>query len=135
MSAADEKADNIIKGMACGTTVIATMPPVVDVAVYAAAVAGSVMAIGSCYGVDISKGDAKKLVIEFLSFGGFTFAAGKFIAGFLKATGVAYALGGVIDAALYSTLSVAVGYTAKSYFKGERNPEKLKAIFDAKRKA
>lgn len=132
---ADEKADKIILGMIAGTAALATMPPVLDVALYAAAVGGSVIAIGACYGIRISKGEATRLVMEFLSFAGFAFGGGKLISGILKATGLGYAAGGAIDAILYSTMSYAVGVTAKTYFKGERNPENLKRVFYAAKKA
>lgn len=126
----DEKANTIINGMALGTVWIAAMPPVVDVTVYAAAVGASVILIADCYGIKVSKEEASNLVMEFLKYAGWAFAGGKLISGFLKATGLAYAWGGAIDAALYGTMSFAIGKTAQTYFKGERDPEKLKKILN-----
>lgn len=124
----DEKANVIIASMMLGTAAIAVIPPVVDIAVFAAAVGGSVVAIGSCYGYSLSKDEGTKLVLSFITYGGIAFVGGKFISGILKATGLGYAAGGVIDAALYSAMSYAIGATAKAYFKGERDPKKLKEI-------
>jgi uncharacterized protein (DUF697 family) len=127
---ADEDADKIINGMAVGTAGLAVIPPVIDVAVYAVAVGASVIAIGNCYGVKINDKEAARLVMEFLGFASFTFGAGKLISGFLKATGLAYAAGGIIDAVLYSAMSYAIGKTAQAKFKGERDPEKLKSMLN-----
>ncbi len=126
----DEKANGIITAMSAGTAAIAAMPPVVDVAVFAAAIGGSVVGIATCYGKSISKGNATDLVMQFMKYGGIAFTGGKLISGVLKATGAAYAAGGLIDAALYTTMSYAIGVTAKAYFKDNiRDPSELKKIY------
>jgi uncharacterized protein (DUF697 family) len=126
----DQKADAIITSMSAGTAALAAMPPVVDMAVFAAAIGGSVVGIAACYDVTISKGDARKLIMDFIKYGGIAFTGGKILSGVLKYTGVAYAAGGLIDAALYTTIAYAIGVTAKAYYRDEiRDPEELKRIF------
>jgi uncharacterized protein (DUF697 family) len=132
----DENADAIIAAMTAGTTAIAIMPPLVDLAAFAAAIAGSVVAIAGCYDISITKGDAVELIMVCIGFGGTAFTGGKLISGFLKFTGLGYAFGGFIDAALYSTMSFAIGVTAKRYYRDNiRDPSKLKEIYkNAKRR-
>ena len=132
---ADEKADGIIAGMTGGTLLAAAAPPVIDHAIFAAAVGGSVIAIATCYGVKISKEEAAKLVMEFVSYAGFAYAGGSLIVSLSKATGLAYAPATALEAGLFSAMSFAIGVTAKHYFKGERDPEKLKRILQAARKS
>jgi hypothetical protein len=125
---ADEKADAIIATMAGGTAFIAVIPPVVDLAVFAAAIGASVVAIGQCYETSLSVEEASQMVMQFIKYAGAAFTGGKLISGLLKATGFGYGPGGALDAVLYGIMSYAIGVTAKAWFKGERDPDKLKKI-------
>ena len=135
-NSSDLKANAIITSMSAGTAAIAAMPPVVDMAAFAAAIGGSVVGIAACYDVSITKGDAVKLIVDFIKYGGIAFTGGKIISGVLKYTGLGYAAGGLIDAALYTTMAYAIGETARVYYRDNiRDPDELKKIFKGAKKS
>jgi uncharacterized protein (DUF697 family) len=128
---ADEKADTIIKGMVTTGVATGVIPLPLGIP-FMAAVATGVVAIGSCYGVEITRDEAWKLIREFFKAAGFTFAATQigwqFISGLMYATGLGSPLAVVLDTTQCIAISYAIGAAAKHYFSGQRNQRELGAI-------
>jgi uncharacterized protein (DUF697 family) len=133
MSAADEKADTAIAVMISGMMAAAIIPAHVNWALVAGALGTGVVAIGRCYGVQLSKDEAWQLVKQFFLAAGLTFiglAVGtKIIAAILSSTGIGHLGAVALDASVSAALAYAVGGSAKAYFKGERDKKKLGRIF------
>jgi uncharacterized protein (DUF697 family) len=127
---ADEKADKIITGL-MGTAVAGALIPLPLAVPFMAAVAGGVVAIGTCYGVTLTKNDAWKLVREFFKAAGLTWTAinvgSVFISSVLYATGAGAPVAITMDVVQSTAIAYAVGQAAKHYFKGNRSRDELGA--------
>jgi uncharacterized protein (DUF697 family) len=125
---ADDRADDVINTM-IATAIGMAVVPVVMTPAFIAGMGVGVVAIGRCYGVQLTRDEAHKLVKEFFAAAGFStmavLATGKLLAAVMAATGIGYAGGVVLDAGASAAIAYAVGGTAKSYFKGERNKKVL----------
>jgi hypothetical protein len=127
----DEKANRIIKGMvAAGVT--AGSVPVPALVPFMGAVAGGVVAIGACYGVELSKRDAWKLIREFFKAAGFVYMSAlvgsHFMVWLLTPTGLGTPLAVAIDAATCAAVAYAAGTAAQHYFKGQTSHDELRAV-------
>jgi uncharacterized protein (DUF697 family) len=127
----DERADRIIKGMA-STGVAGAVIPLPLAIPFMGAVGAGVVSIGRCYGVELTKDEAWKLVREFFKAAGMTYMAiavsGQFITALAKATGFGYPVAVALDATQAAVIAYAIGAAAKAYFKGERNNKQLGAV-------
>lgn len=127
----DEKANRIIKRMMAGGAVAGGVP-VPALVPFMGVVAGGVVAIGSCYGVQLTKGDAWKLIREFFRAAGFTFTAGMvgghFTTWIISATGLGLPVALALDAAQCTLIAYAVGTAAKHYFKGATSRAELRTV-------
>jgi uncharacterized protein (DUF697 family) len=127
----DERADQIIKGMASTGVAVGLIPVPLGIP-FMAAVGTGVIAIGRCYGVELTKDEAWKLVREFFKAAGITYMATavgwQFITALAKATGFGYPVAAALDAAQAAIIAYAVGAASKAYFKGERNNKQLGAV-------
>lgn len=125
----DEKADIAIKAM-MGTVVgTAAIPAHVNWAFTATALGAGVVSIGFCYGVQLTKEEAWKLVQQFFLAAGTWFLAmnfgSKFLAMVLSSTGLGHGAAFAMDATISSAAAYAIGETAKEYFKGQRDMNKI----------
>lgn len=124
----DAKADAVIASMVAAGVGGAVIPVVLTLP-YIAALCAGVVAIGRCYGTELTKDEAWKLVRQLILAAGFTTMAvltsSKLIAAILASTGVGYLGGVAMDAVSSAAIAYAVGGAAKSYFKGERNNQIL----------
>ncbi|GID91608.1 DUF697 domain-containing protein [Amorphoplanes digitatis] len=127
----DEKADRIIKGMVA-TGVAAGGVPVPLLIPFMGAVAGGVVAIGTCYGVELSKRDAWKLIRQFFKAAGFVYMSalvgGQFMVWLLTPTGLGTPAAMALDAVTSAAVAYAAGTAAKHYFKGHTSQAELRAI-------
>ena len=127
----EQRSDAIIAGMAATGVATALIPAPVGL-VFMAAVASGVVAIGACYGVEMTKEQAWKLVIQFFKAAGLTYMALNvgwvFISGILTMTGAGHVASVVLDATQATAISYGVGYAAKAYFSGERRQKELGKI-------
>jgi uncharacterized protein (DUF697 family) len=127
----DERADLIIKGMA-STGVAGALIPLPLGIPFMGVVGAGVVSIGHCYGVELTKDQAWKLVRQFFKAAGFTYMAlfvgWQFITGLGKATGFGYPVAVALDATQGAIIAYAVGAAAKAYFKGERDNKELGAL-------
>jgi uncharacterized protein (DUF697 family) len=126
----DERADRIIKGMATASAAMGVLP--IPVLPFMATAATGVVAIGRCYGVELTKDEAWKLIKQVFKAAGTTYMATyvgwNFILMLGKATGFGIPVAMVLDGAQSAAISYAVGAAAKAYFKGERNNKVLGAV-------
>jgi uncharacterized protein (DUF697 family) len=99
-------------------------------------VAGGVVVIGTCYGVQLKKGEAWMLIKEFFRAAGITFMAldvgWTFISAILNFTGLGYPAAVALDATQTIAISYAVGSAAKYYFSGQHSRKKLGEIMRSK---
>lgn len=127
----DERADQIIKGMASTGVAVGLIPLPLGVP-FMGVVGAGVVAIGRNYGVELTKDEAWKLVREFCKAAGMTYMATlvgwQFITALGKATGFGYPVAAALDATQAAIIAYAVGAAAKAYFKGERNKKVLGAV-------
>jgi uncharacterized protein (DUF697 family) len=129
----DEKADAIIATMVTGAVALAIIPAHVNWALFASLLGGGVVAIGTVYGVSLSKDEAWKLVRMFFSAAGWTFlglaVGGKILAAILTSTGIGHIGAVALDSAISAALAYSVGSAGKAYFKGEHDRARLGQIF------
>ena len=129
----DENADKAIKAMITAAVGTAVVPVYVNWALTASVLGSGVVAIGLCYGVELTKDEAWKLVKQFIVAAGTFFVAAnlgsKFIAMVLQTTGVGYGVGFALDATMSAAVAYAIGETAKEYFKGERKMKRIGKTF------
>jgi hypothetical protein len=127
----DEKADKIIRGLVAGGLVAGALPVPLTVP-FMATVAGGVVAIGACYGVQLNKADAWKLIREFFKAAGLVYAGamvgGQFIAWILTATGFGLPVALALDAGQAAAIAYGVGSASKCYFKGQRSRDEIRAV-------
>jgi hypothetical protein len=118
---ADEQADAVIKAMVAGMVAAAVVPAQVNWALIVAGMGTGVIAIGQCYGVEMTKDEAWKLIKQFFIAAGFTFMGltigTKFFSAMLASTGIGYGAAVCLDIALGAPLAYAVGSCAKTYFR------------------
>jgi uncharacterized protein (DUF697 family) len=127
----DERADRVIKGMA-STGVAMGLAPLPLTIPFMGAIGVGVVSIGRCYGVELTKDEAWKLIREFFKAAGMAYMAvlvgGQFIWALGKATGFGYPVAAALDATTAAVVAYAVGAASKAYFKGERSKQELKAV-------
>lgn len=122
-ASADENADFVINAMVAGIVAAAVIPAHVNWAFVMAGMGAGVMAIGRCYGVELSRQEAWKLIKQFFLAAGFTFMGltigAKLCSMLLASTGVGYFGAVAIDVAVSAPLAYAVGSCAKAYFRDD----------------
>ena len=127
----DQKADKIITGLIT-TGVAAGGVPIPLTVPFMAAVAGGVVAIGACYGVQLTRDEAWKLIREFFKAAGFVWMAtavgGQLGVLILAATGAGYPVALALDAVQGAVIAYAVGTAAKHYFKGQKSRDEIRAV-------
>jgi uncharacterized protein (DUF697 family) len=132
---ADEKADMAIKAMIMTVIGTAAIPAHVNWAVTGTAMGAGVIAIGACYGVELTKDEAWHLIRQFVSAAGFWFVSmavgSKIISVILASTGIGYVGAVAIDGFVSAAFAYAIGGTAKAYFKGVKNQKELGKVFKA----
>jgi uncharacterized protein (DUF697 family) len=130
LSSADKKADAVIATMIAAATGGAVVPVVISLPTLAAAMGSGVVGIGLCYGVKLSKEEAWKLIRQFISAAGLTFAGfyvgWQMISAILTSTGIGYVGAVAMEAAACAAIAYAVGETSKAYFKGETSKQALR---------
>jgi uncharacterized protein (DUF697 family) len=128
LETAEQKADAIIKGLMSAAVATAVIPLPLGVP-FMAVVAGGVVAIGTCYGVELTKDEAWRLIKEFFKAAGVTFmglnVGWLFISAILNFTGAGYPVSVALDATQGSAIAYAVGSSAKFYFSGQRSRKEL----------
>lgn len=128
---ADEKADAIIKGLTA-TGIAAGAVPAPMLVPFMAAVASGVVAIGACYGVQLTKDEAWKLIREFFKAAGFVYVSavvgGHFITWILTVTGLGLPVAMALDAATAAVVAYAVCTAAKHYFKGQTSRREIRDV-------
>lgn len=128
MSSAEEKSDKIIKGMMATAVTMAVIPAPLGVP-FLAVVATGVVGIGTCYGVELNKEDAWKLIREFFRAAGVTFMAlnvgGLLVSSLVTVTGAGYPVAAALDAAQGTAIAYAVGHAAKYYFSQQENRREM----------
>ncbi len=119
----NDNADNAIKVMMTTVAGTALLPAHVNWAFTASAMGAGVVAIGLCYGVQLTKDEGWKLVKQFILSAGFWFLSmnvgSKIISALMESTGIGYGVGVAIDAATSAAFAWAIGATSKEYFKKE----------------
>jgi len=134
----DENADRAIKVMIGSIVTGAVIPAAINWTVVAAAMGAGCVAIGKCYGFNLTRKNGWKLVKQFILGAGFMFLAlnigSKVIATIAQVTGIGYAAGVVLDGVISAAQAWAVGGCAKEYFRSQAqgknaSPDKLKEIF------
>lgn len=129
----DEKADAAIKTMVMAVIGGAVVPTHINWAITAAALGSGVVAIGLCYGVELSKDEGWHLVKQFVGAAGFWFmglmVGTRILSVILATTGVGYAGAVALDATISAALAYAIGASSKAYFKGVKDKKDLGAIF------
>jgi uncharacterized protein (DUF697 family) len=127
----EQKADAIIKGMMSSGVAGAIIPLPLGIP-FMGVVAAGVVGIGVCYGVELTKDEAWKLIKEFFRAAGLTFMAinvgGLFISAVLNFSGAGYPVAVALDAAQATAIAYAVGTSAKVYFSGEHSRKELGAV-------
>ena len=95
-------------------------------------VAGGVVAIGTCYGVGLSRDEPRKLIREFFKAAGFVwtsaFVGTQFLAWIATATGVGIPVMIALETAEASLIAYVVGTAAKHYFKGQRSRDQIRTV-------
>ena len=138
LACCDEKADKAIKVMIISIVGGVIVPAAINWGIVAAAMGTGCVAIGKCYGFNLTRNDGWKLVKQFILGAGFMFVAlnvgSKILAIVMQATGMGYAGGVVLDGIISAAQAWAVGGCAKEYFRSQAqgkkaSSEKLKQIF------
>jgi uncharacterized protein (DUF697 family) len=131
--ARDQNADLAIGGMVTAVVATAIVPAHVNWALTAGAMGTGVIGIGLCYGVELTKDEAWKLIQQFFAAAGGWFLAmnvgSKFLAAIIQSTGIGYGPAVALDAAISAAAAYALGEAAKAYFKGERDMGKIGKTF------
>lgn len=132
---ADEQADQIINTMIGGMAGAALVQGI-SLALVMTAMGTGVVAIGRCYGTEINRDEAWKLIKQFFQAAGFCYIGwilgGRILTAMLAATGAGYAAAVTIDGAANAALGYAIGAASKAYFKGERNNKIIGAVMRQK---
>jgi uncharacterized protein (DUF697 family) len=129
----DRNADIAIGSMVAAVVGTAIVPAHVNWALTAGAMGTGVIAIGLCYGVELTKDEAWKLIQQFFAAAGGWFLAmnvgSKFMAAIIQSTGIGYGVAVALDATISAAAAYALGEAAKAYFKGERDMGKIGKTF------
>lgn len=129
----DKAADTAIAAMVTSVVGTAAVPAHINWALTASAMGVGVVAIGRCYGTELTKDEAWKLVRQFFIAAGGWFMAmqfgAKFFAMILSSTGIGHVGAFALDAAISGAAAYAIGAAAKEYFKGERDQGRLGRTF------
>ena len=116
----DENADLAIKVMIGSIVTGAVIPAAINWTVVAAAMGTGCVAIGKCYGFNLTRKDGWKLVKQFILGAGFMFLAlnigSKVIATIAQATGIGYAAGVVLDGVIFCGSSMGCWRVCKRIF-------------------
>ena len=128
----DVKANEIINGMIKQVVATAVIPAHINWAFTASLMSVGVVRIGNVYGVSLDKDEAWKLIIQFFKAASYWFmgmqVGAKVFAAIIQSTGLGYLVGVTLDATISAALAYSIGGTAKAYFKGETDKEKIGAI-------
>lgn len=135
----DQDADVAIKTMMAAVVGTAVIPAHVNWALTASAMGAGAVAIGKCYGVQLTKDEGWKFVKQFVLSAGMWFLSmnvgSKMLSMLMESTGFGYAVGAALDAATSAAFAWAIGSTAKAYFrnvylgKSKLTKEELGEIF------
>lgn len=119
----DQDADVAIKTMMAAVVGTAIVPAHVNWALTASAMGVGAVAIGKCYGVELTKDEGQKFVKQFVLSAGMWFLSmnvgSKILSMIMESTGIGYGVGMAIDAATSAAFAWAIGSTAKAYFRNE----------------
>ena len=119
----DQDADVAIKTMMAAVVGTAVIPAHVNWALTASAMGAGAVAIGKCYGVQLTKDEGWKFVKQFVLSAGMWFLSmnvgSKILSMLMESTGFGYAVGAALDAATSAAFVWAIGSTAKAYFRNE----------------
>lgn len=119
----DSDADVAIKTMMAAVVGTAMVPAHVNWALTASAMGAGAVAIGKCYGVQLTKDEGWKFVKQFVLSAGLWFLSmnvgSKILSMLMESTGIGYGVGVALDAATSAAFAWAIGSTAKEYFRNE----------------
>lgn len=119
----DNDADVAIKTMMAAVVGTAMVPAHVNWALTASAMGAGAVAIGKCYGVQLTKDEGWKFVKQFVLSAGLWFLSmnvgSKILSMLMESTGIGYGVGVALDAATSAAFAWAIGSTAKEYFRNE----------------
>lgn len=119
----DNDADVAIKTMMAAVVGTAMVPAHVNWALTASAMGAGAVAIGKCYGVQLTKDEGWKFVKQFVLSAGLWFLSmnvgSKILSMLMETTGIGYGVGVALDAATSAAFAWAIGSTAKEYFRNE----------------
>lgn len=119
----DQDADVAINTMMAAVVGTAIIPAHVNWALTASAMGAGAVAIGKCYGVQLTKDEGWKFVKQFVLSAGMWFLSmnvgSKILSMIIESTGIGYGVGMAIDAATSAAFAWAIGSTAKAYFRNE----------------
>ena len=117
----DQDADVAIKTMMAAVVGTAVVPAHVNWALTASAMGAGAVAIGKCYGVQLTKDEGWMFVKQFVLSAGMWFLSvgSKILSMLMESTGFGYAVGAALDAATSAAFAWAIGSTAKAYFRNE----------------
>lgn len=119
----DNDADVAIKTMMAAVVGTAMVPAHVNWALTASAMGAGAVAIGKCYGVQLTKDEGWKFVKQFVLSAGLWFLSmnvgSKILSVLIESTGIGYGVGVALDAATSAAFAWAIGSTAKEYFRNE----------------
>lgn len=125
----DEKADLAIKAMVGTVVGTAFIPVKIPFALSAPAIGAGVVAIGLCYGQNLSKEEAGKLSLRFVKASTIwlsgTWGIQQVFTMFVGATGVGLPIAMALDAVVSGAFTYAIGVTSKAYFKAASNNKEL----------
>ncbi len=135
------KADAAIAAMVASVIATALVPAQVNWALTASLMSTGVCAIGLCYGVELSKGEAWMLIRQFVAAAGSWFVGmsvgSRLFFALVSSTGIGYAAAVVLDASASAALAFGIGACSKAWFEGERDRQRLGDLlrsWDRKRK-
>lgn len=130
---ADEQADRAINAMMATVIGTAAIPTYVNWAITATAMGTGVVAIGLCYGVELTRDEAWHLIKQFFSAASFWFLGmvigTRILSLIMTSTGIGYFGAVALDASVSAAIAYAIGSCSKAYFKGVKNKEQLGKLF------
>ena len=113
----DQDADVAIKTMMAAVFGTAVVPAHVNWALTASAMGAGAVAIGKCYGVQLTKDEGWKFVKQFVLSAGMWFLSmnvgSKILSMLMESTGFGYVVGAALDAATSAAFAWAIGSTAR----------------------
>ncbi len=122
---ADERADEIIRGMIAQIAAMAIIPAAVNWAFIAALMSVGAMRIGRAYGYRFNKDEGWQLIRQLFKAAGLTFlglsVGAKMFTAIFQATGIGYLPAVAMDVAVSAAIAYAVGMGAKHYFRHDRS--------------